>query len=617
MKAHLSTLKILAAAVMGVTVFLHGQTSSTAPKLPGSQSRPQTTVPGAPLPATPSGVPPRAVDKAVAPRLEVTGQVDFQEIPRGDYKDLQTTLRWKVINVGALPLSVAYLRTSCRIYPDLPKLQASQVYGEFCRGLVGSYWLNQIRPLSPGAADSDGQPLGRLTLPATAALWSRLNLPPTLNVSVVLEAQDTPGHSIAGGRWEFQRTFRPSNTAAPNSLVEGTAVRDKAPRSVPRDNVKPDSQPLPPEVQSGKPNGQATKPVSGITSPVANGNSSPPQRASQESSIASMVSLTSVLPDRSPAIVGRGVVFTVYATGDCQRGRIDFGDGSPVQEFAGSSSTSLPPHTYTKPGTFNVKVFGINEVSPRPVPGGCFGKPPARILSALGLGEISVTPSPASALQPATITVDGIGACGIVLLFGDASAAARLDDGLPQQITHSYLHGGTYTLSAKVVAGSPCSPHRSQATLKVSNAAVVHTPCTLEPPMIREVKGPYGKNVIGPDDVVQVTGDGLGNAAGEVHIIGGSQFGSVRLNQFTEWRKDLFRVRIPHITSVLDQPVRMEVAIPPGCPANTLGLKFKALREERLLPGHMVRLLRCSDEGKSNDCSSSRDLSNVSLTGWH
>ncbi|HMF91349.1 MAG TPA: hypothetical protein VKL40_11955, partial [Candidatus Angelobacter sp.] len=47
------------------------------------------------------------------------------------------------------------------------------------------------------------------------------------------------------------------------------------------------------------------------------------------------------------------------------------------------------------------------------------------------------------------------------------------------------------------------------------------------------------------------------------------------------------------------------------------GLKFKALREERLLPGHMVRLLRCSDEGKSNDCSSSRDLSNVSLTGWH
>src|SRR5262249_53264916 len=238
-------------------------------------------------------------------------------------------------------------------------------------------------------------------------------------------------------------------------------------------------------------------------------------------------------------------------------------------------------------------------------------------LWARGLGEISVTPSPRSALQPATITVDGMGACGIMVGFGDASAPVRLIEKLPQQITHTYLHGGTYTLSAWTEEGSPCSRHLSMATLKVSNPAVVRTPCTLEPPMIREVTGPYGKNVMGPDDVVQVTGEGLGDAAGEVRIIGGSQFGSVRLNQFTEWRKDLFRVRIPHITSVLDQPVRMEVAIPPGCPANTLGLKFKALREERLLPGHMVRLLRCSDEGKSNDCSSSRDLSNVSLTGWH
>src|SRR5262249_1966696 len=282
-----------------------------------------------------------------------------------------------------------------------------------------------------------------------------------------------------------------------------------------------------------------------------------------------------------------------------------------------SNSTSLPPHTYTAPGTFYVKVFGINEVSPRLVPGGCYGKPPARPLAAHGLGEISVTPSPASALQAVTITVDGLGGCGIMLGFGDASAPVRVMEKFPLQITHTYLHSGTYAVSAWIVDGSPCSRHLSMASLKVTNPTVVRAPCTLEPPVIREVTGPYGKNVIGPDDVVQVTGERLGDTAGQVHVVWGSQLGSFWFSQFTEWRKDLFRVRIPHTTGVFDQAVRMEVVIPPGCTSNSLGLKFRALREERLLPGHMVRLMRCSDEARSNDCSASTDMDGISVRAWH
>ncbi|HEY3382763.1 MAG TPA: hypothetical protein VGK32_13395, partial [Vicinamibacterales bacterium] len=51
------------------------------------------------------------------------------------------------------------------------------------------------------------------------------------------------------------------------------------------------------------------------------------------------------------------------ATGDCNRSRIDFGDGSPVVEYpiVAGKSQPAPTHAYAKGGTFEVKAYGFAD----------------------------------------------------------------------------------------------------------------------------------------------------------------------------------------------------------------------------------------------------------------
>src|SRR5262249_6253459 len=63
----------------------------------------------------------------------------------------------------------------------------------------------------------------------------------------------------------------------------------------------------------------------------------PPERATVPSGPSvspSAGTLTRVTADRSLLKAGQSATITVFASGDCQRGRVDFGDGSPVQEFS-------------------------------------------------------------------------------------------------------------------------------------------------------------------------------------------------------------------------------------------------------------------------------------------
>ncbi|HMF90123.1 MAG TPA: PKD domain-containing protein [Candidatus Angelobacter sp.] len=121
--------------------------------------------------------------------------------------------------------------------------------------------------------------------------------------------------------------------------------------------VQLNPQPLPPERATLLPNGPPISPSAGT--------------------------LTRVTADRSLLKAGQSATITIFASGDCRQARVDFGDGSAVQEFSGPFPRVLPPHSYTRPGTFNVKVFGITENSPGSVPGGCYGGPPALTISVI------------------------------------------------------------------------------------------------------------------------------------------------------------------------------------------------------------------------------------------
>ncbi|HEY3348691.1 MAG TPA: hypothetical protein VGM13_02855, partial [Thermoanaerobaculia bacterium] len=64
-------------------------------------------------------------------------------------------------------------------------------------------------------------------------------------------------------------------------------------------------------------------------------------------------SINRVTPGVAFVLTGAAVTFTVEATGDCNRSRIDFGDGSPVVEYpiVAGKSQPAPTHAYAKGGT--------------------------------------------------------------------------------------------------------------------------------------------------------------------------------------------------------------------------------------------------------------------------
>lgn len=73
--------------------------------------------------------------------------------------------------------------------------------------------------------------------------------------------------------------------------------------------------------------------------------------------------ITKVTPSTSSVAIGASVQFLVEGTGDCKRGRIEFGDGKTGNEYAlvAGKGQPSPAHAYAKAGNYEVKVYGLAD----------------------------------------------------------------------------------------------------------------------------------------------------------------------------------------------------------------------------------------------------------------
>jgi hypothetical protein len=146
-----------------------------------------------------------------------------------------------------------------------------------------------------------------------------------------------------------------------------------------------------------------------------------------------------------PATVqeGGGILISVLGSGTCTY-TIDFGDGQRERRTA-----DLPDrlrHQYAPEGSYDV------VATPEPP---CEGVARARIdVRGIERGIWGVRAELASATAPeVVVTVEGKGACTIVVDFGDGESEKR-DVELPAKVNHKYLKGGSYEIHARTQ--EPC-----------------------------------------------------------------------------------------------------------------------------------------------------------------
>ena len=146
-----------------------------------------------------------------------------------------------------------------------------------------------------------------------------------------------------------------------------------------------------------------------------------------------------------PATVeeGNGIVITLSGTGKCTY-TIDYGDGQTERRTADLPDTMR--HLYEAG-----KAFDVVATAESP----CQGVARARIdIRGIDRGIWRVLAELASATAPEiVVTVDGRGACAIILDFGDGQSEKH-DLTLPAKVPHKYAKGGTYEIHARTQ--DPC-----------------------------------------------------------------------------------------------------------------------------------------------------------------
>ncbi len=172
----------------------------------------------------------------------------------------------------------------------------------------------------------------------------------TLFPSATLEVQG----STAGGslRYELKNVMVSSYQVGGGGGTESFSLNFSSIETHYPEPVSPQGTPKPGRWDVGHTKGDGYSAPTGAGAPaVAFGAvKAPPTVTKVTSSVASLS-------------VGASVTFTVEATGDCQRSRIDFGDGSPVVEYpiVSGKSQPAPMHAYMKGGTFTVKAYGLAD----------------------------------------------------------------------------------------------------------------------------------------------------------------------------------------------------------------------------------------------------------------
>jgi hypothetical protein len=158
--------------------------------------------------------------------------------------------------------------------------------------------------------------------------------------------------------------------------------------------------------------------------------------------------ITAVEMAPNPGRVHEPVTIAVKGSGTCTY-EVHFGDGN-AQEVTGELP-QLFRHTYAKPDRYTV------IVKPAPPCTGRF----TQVLQIVAsepeqprLNRVFVSPTPVDAGQPVDITVDGSGACGYTIEFGDGNDESR-SVALPDRLRHVYPAAGAYKVVAR--ASAPCS----------------------------------------------------------------------------------------------------------------------------------------------------------------
>ncbi len=146
----------------------------------------------------------------------------------------------------------------------------------------------------------------------------------------------------------------------------------------------------------------------------------------------------------APEDEGGGVLIALLGNGECTY-TMDFGDGRTERRTA-----ILPDemrHAYEADSEYSV-------VATPEAP--CDGTARARLdIRAVrrGIWKVTVVPGPSTEVPEILATVEGRGACAVLVDFGDGTEQ-RLEGTLPLKVAHPYEKEGGYALHA--AAEAPC-----------------------------------------------------------------------------------------------------------------------------------------------------------------
>ena len=174
----------------------------------------------------------------------------------------------------------------------------------------------------------------------------------------------------------------------------------------------------------------------------------PPPAPPQAPPAAPGTQITAVELAPMPVRIGEPVTINVKGAGSCVY-EVHYGDGN-AQEVTGELPQQFR-HVYAKPDKYTI----IVKASPP-----CTGRF-TQLLEVVAstpqqarITRVLVSPSPVDPGQPVDITVEGSGACGYTIAFGDGNDEKR-SAALPDRVRHVYPASRIYTVVVK--AAAPCA----------------------------------------------------------------------------------------------------------------------------------------------------------------
>jgi hypothetical protein len=146
----------------------------------------------------------------------------------------------------------------------------------------------------------------------------------------------------------------------------------------------------------------------------------------------------------APEEQGGGVVISLLGSGECTY-TIDYGDGKTERRTA-----TLPDrmrHSFAPDSEYTVVA-----TPEAPCEGTARATLDVRAITR-GIWRVSVEPGPSTDAPEIMATIDGRGACVVMMDFGDGKSQ-KVEGTLPAKVSHAYEKPGTYELHA--VAAEPC-----------------------------------------------------------------------------------------------------------------------------------------------------------------